>query len=261
MIMKQLLLLAGLMLALFVSGCQKSAPDTGVKIPPAVSDEQAASQNITPKTVQANVFLTLAYDEFDQPPKAQDLTILLNGDLVTDGLKDGTLSLSLAPGTYDLQVKSADPRSAARKSFTVAQGQKLETSFVLKSEALSLLGDYEIKMIGVDDNGSIDASAPFAIGVFDKNADLLPFDNLSMVMITPIETGSFTVDVGGSRTGRGTFLQNKLTLDGTMASLPEAEFKNLFQTLGAGQFEIEASLYDSVNDKIYEQVFFIEIGL
>jgi len=260
MIMKQLLLLAGLMLALFVSGCQKSTPETGVKIPPAVSDEQAASQNITPKTVQANVFLTLAYDEFDQTPQAQDLTILLNGDLVTDGYKDGALSLSLAPGTYDLQVKSAEPRSAARQSFTVSQGQKLEKSFTLKSEALGLLGDYKIQMIGADGNGIIDPRAPFAIGVFDENGNLLPFDNLSMVMIKPIETGSFTVNVGGRAIGRGTFLQNKLTLNGVQASLPEAEAEELYQTLGPGQFEIEASLYDSVNDKIYGQVIFVEIG-
>lgn len=207
-----------------------------------------------------NVFLTVIYDEDEALPKRDELTILIDGTGMQGVAVANTINFYLAPGRYDVQISSIK-RKAARIDIIVTEEAGFEQTVFLKSEGLALLGDYKIDTIGLGADKVVDLKQGLSIGVFDSNGNLLPFDHISMIRLAQIEPGSFVEGVGGREISRGQLVHHMFSINGTFANLSDSDdLRELSKKLELGDYEIEASLYDSVNDKSYESPAFFRVS-
>lgn len=233
-----------------LTGCSPSGAQQTVK---QASAKQEAIQGInnTP-----NVFLTIDYDEAEVLPKPDELTILIDNHLIQAVAVDNKFNLYLDPGSYDIQI-SSDKRSAARGKITVTENFIVQQSYTLKTEAWSLLGDYNISLIGLSESGALDIKNGFSFGVYDAEGKLLPFDHISMISVTRIEDGSFVENAGGFVTGPALLIQDMFSTKGRTASIVDAaNLLRLSNTIETGEYVVEMSLWDSENDKSYADVTF-----
>jgi len=233
----------------------------GIRCSPLKPHETDQQVFTTQNSVQSindrpNVFLTIVYDEWEVLPKPDELTILIDNRLIESVAVDNKFVLYLDPGSYDIQISSVVNRSAARGIITVVENSTVEQSFILKTEAWSLLGDeYNIRLIGLNENKVLDKNAGLTFGVFNATGNLLPIDHISMVRVEQIEEGSFVENVGGFPMRRAILIQDMFSTNGVTATIGDAaNFTRLSNTFEPGEYVIEISIWDSVNDKSYHDV-------
>lgn len=213
--------------------------------------ELIAVQEISPAT---SVALTIIYDESENLPTADEITILINNEIHESEADGNIFKFHLPPGDYDIQISSVN-RTAARSRLTVSENTGLEQTFYLKSEAWGLLGDYDIRLIGLSENHMLDIDRGLQFGVFDEARGLLPFDHISIIIVRQIEAGSFTENVGGYGVARSKLIQDMFSIKGLTGKMStEADAAQLLQSLAPGDYDIEIDIFDSVNDKSYHDV-------
>lgn len=239
---------------LILAGC---ADNGGSKIVQSDSALEATKINKPDRTItEAKVpsfDLRIIFDEDQTIPSDNSLSIMINGKPISQFYESGHLRLALQNGTHDIQITSEEPRTAFRRIFTVQDDQDIAETIFLKSEALALLGDYQIKL---HEQESLDKLTIVVVGM-DQN--IRPIDTLSMILVTPIQAGSFVENVGGTDIGDSEIVTDKFTVENGIITLPNpSEFDKVVKTLGAGPYEVEISLYDSVNDKSYEGVLLLK---
>ena len=240
--------------AFFFSGCADKGgseamhPESALEITKVAEPDRTITEAEVP-----NFDLRIIFDEDQAIPPDNSLTIMMNGEPVPQMYENGHLRLALKNGTYDIQINSEEPRTAFRRIFTVQDDQNISETIFLKSEALALLGDYKIKF---QEKENLDKLKIIVVGM-DQN--IRPVDTLSMILVTPIQAGSFVENVGGTDIGDSEIVTDKFTIDDGLVTLSNpTDFDKVIKTLGAAPYEVEISLYDSVNDKSYEGVLLLK---
>lgn len=246
-------ILGSLITLLISAGCSPSASTTSE--PQAERRAETTQSEAQEISTSPNVALTLTYDTSEDLPTADELTILIDNQIIEAVATGNIFTFHLEPGTYDVQISSVN-RSAARGPLTVAENAVVEHSFNLKTEAWGLLGDkFDIKLIGLSENRVMDVKIGLSFGVYDAAGKLLPFDHISIIIVGHIETGSFRENAGGLPDGRTVLIQDKFSIEGVTAKMTNtADLTELLQSLEPGDYVIEMDIWDSVNDKSYHDV-------
>lgn len=147
----------------------------------ATKQDAIQGKNNTP-----NVLLTIEYDEAEVLPKPDELTILIDNRLTQGIAVDNKFGLYLDPGSYDVQISSVE-RYATRGIITVTENSIVQQSFTLKTEGWGLLGDYDIRLIGLSENRALDIENGLTFGVYDTESNLLPFDHISLIRVAKLK--------------------------------------------------------------------------
>lgn len=209
---------------------------------------------------EPNSFFTVILDDSGLNPDFSELTIQIDGETIDGDFVNGVFSTFLTPGSYDLKIFTSEG-TATRQVITVAENTVYAETFFLKSESMGLLQDFEVRVTNADEDGVVDPDAIFEVGIFDLNGNALSFDNLSLALVTRIESGSFADKVGGTDVSDSLFVTDQFTFDDNTAKIIDSsQFATLVSSLGLGEYEMELSFYDSVNDLIYDGVVYFRFG-
>ncbi|MEM8633428.1 MAG: hypothetical protein AAGF33_00485 [Pseudomonadota bacterium] len=187
-----------------------------------------------------NVTLNFVLEEDGGNTDPSTIQVEIDGQPVASPEASGLLSLNLAPGTYSV-VGLVPNTYGGRTTITVEQTGSVSQTFVMSSEGLFSVEDYDLRLASGD---------PAIVSISDSEVRLqfadpdtgtiIPLERVDYVEAIRIVEGSFD-DFGGRRIGEFDRLNDLFTLDtdGSLVTTDVAGFLNRLQSLGEGVYAIE----------------------